>query len=190
VFNSALGSTGVFASAGIYTDKVAGNMECCIRTAGYQIFRYTSTIRPVRIRSGTATSTAYETPAPWPEQLIILGKSDIRWGQRVQFLCDRLACATLHDAAGTHGRSRRDGTYTDKVAVTGNAVSSAAGIRSGVRQQINWRRRFNLGNATLANYGDNSVGRACNDDVLLLGSRHGNVRRPASSGAVASGFCG
>lgn len=126
-----LAPTGVSASDGTYTDKVALNWNTVADATGYQIFRHTIYDSASADQIGTATSTIYDdtnavtgtTYYYWVKATNSAGASGFSahdTGWRAQ---------SASAPSVPTGLSASDGTYTDKVALNWNTVADAAGYQ-------------------------------------------------------------
>ncbi|OGD22027.1 MAG: hypothetical protein A2W03_15695 [Candidatus Aminicenantes bacterium RBG_16_63_16] len=114
---------GLLASDGTYTDRVALSWTAVMGASGYEVWRNTDTNSATASQIGTSTAASYNDTTAVPELMYYYwvkatngiatsGFSSYDWGWRA------LAAPTNVQAS--------DGTYSDKVRVTWNAVAYAA----------------------------------------------------------------
>jgi len=151
--------TGMTASEGTYTDKVAVSWSASIGADGYTIWRNTSDDSGVATSIGSVSGTAFDDTGTAPNA------TNYYWVKATNTVG---SSGFSSSAAGWRGVSpvtyldppsnvsASDGTYTDKVAVTWNTVSGASGYQVWRAAANNSAAAINLGNAPLPSYDDSS----------------------------------
>jgi fibronectin type 3 domain-containing protein len=123
--------TGLSASDGAYTDKVRVTWTAASGATSYQVWRHTANNSAAASQIGTTTSATYNdlgavagtTYYYWVNAINTAGTS----GFSASDSGFRALSVTI--LAAPTGISASDGTYTNKVQVTWNAVSGATGYR-------------------------------------------------------------